>query len=158
MAHVVPPILLASAKIGSRQIRSLKVENDFLWRCAAGRGLTRACMDRLKCDVRQGYGMTETSPVTHSSPADPTQVKFGSIGVCAPNTECRIVDLSTGDELGANQEGELCIRGPQVMRGYLNQPEATARTIDAEAGCTRRRRLRRCRRTFLYRRSREGVD
>jgi acyl-CoA synthetase (AMP-forming)/AMP-acid ligase II len=133
MAHVVPPILLGLSKNPVVDKYDLsKLKTIFSGAAPLGEGLTRACMDRLKCDVRQGYGMTETSPVTHSSPADPTQVKFGSIGVCAPNTECRIVDLSTGDELGANQEGELCIRGPQVMRGYLNQPEATARTIDAE--------------------------
>lgn len=76
--------------------------------------------------------MTETSPVTHSSPADPAQVKFGSVGVCAPNTECKIVDLETGAALGRNKAGELCVRGPQVMKGYLNRSEATAHTIDAE--------------------------
>ncbi len=76
--------------------------------------------------------MTETSPVTHSSPSDPRQVKFGSVGVCAPNTECKVVDLQTGAPLGPNKEGEICVRGPQVMKGYLNQPEATAHTIDSE--------------------------
>ena len=76
--------------------------------------------------------MTETSPVTHSSPADPATVKFGSVGVPAPNTECKIVHLETGEALGRNQEGELCVRGPQVMKGYLNRPEATAHTIDTE--------------------------
>jgi acyl-CoA synthetase (AMP-forming)/AMP-acid ligase II len=89
-------------------------------------------MDRLGCDVRQGYGMTETSPVTHSSPADPALVKFGSVGFPAPNTECKIVDLQTGSELGVLQEGEICVRGPQVMRGYLNRPDATAATIDSD--------------------------
>jgi acyl-CoA synthetase (AMP-forming)/AMP-acid ligase II len=89
-------------------------------------------MQRLSCDVRQGYGMTETSPVTHSSPADPLQVRFGSVGVPAPNTECKIVDLETGETLGHKKEGEVCVRGPQVMKGYLNRPEATAATIDSE--------------------------
>jgi acyl-CoA synthetase (AMP-forming)/AMP-acid ligase II len=76
--------------------------------------------------------MTETSPVTHSSPADKSQVKFGSVGTPAPNTECKIVDLATGESLGPNQEGEVCVRGPQIMKGYLNRPEATAQTIDPE--------------------------
>lgn len=76
--------------------------------------------------------MTETSPVTHSSPADPAQVKFGAVGVCAPNTECKVIDMATGQPLGPGHEGEICVRGPQVMKGYLNQPEATAKTIDAE--------------------------
>jgi acyl-CoA synthetase (AMP-forming)/AMP-acid ligase II len=89
-------------------------------------------MERLGCDVRQGYGMTETSPVTHSSPADPSQVKFGSVGVPAPNTECKIVGLESGDVLGHHQEGEVCVRGPQIMKGYLNRPEATSATLDSE--------------------------
>ncbi|MDQ5846106.1 MAG: AMP-binding protein, partial [Acidobacteriota bacterium] len=92
----------------------------------------RACMDRLGCDIRQGYGMTETSPVTHSSPPERDKVKFGSVGVPAPNTECKIIDLETGKPLGPNQEGEVCVRGPQIMKGYLNRLEATAATIDAE--------------------------
>jgi acyl-CoA synthetase (AMP-forming)/AMP-acid ligase II len=50
----------------------------------------------------------------------------------APNTECKIVDLTTGAALGPNQEGEVCVRGPQIMKGYLNRPEATAQTIDSE--------------------------
>ena len=49
-----------------------------------------------------------------------------------PNTECKIVDVATGAELGPGQPGEIWVRGPQVMKGYLNQPEATAQTIDAE--------------------------
>jgi acyl-CoA synthetase (AMP-forming)/AMP-acid ligase II len=59
-------------------------------------------------------------------------VKFGSVGVPAPNTECKVVDLETGAVLGSNQEGEVCVRGPQVMKGYLKRPEATAATIDSE--------------------------
>src|SRR5437667_4833280 len=74
--------------------------------------------------------MTETSPVTHSSPADPTKMKLGSIGPPAPNTECKLVDPASGAELGPNHEGEVCVRGPQNMKGYLNNPEATASTID----------------------------
>jgi acyl-CoA synthetase (AMP-forming)/AMP-acid ligase II len=94
--------------------------------------LTRACMERLNCQIRQGYGMTETSPVTHSSPSDPARVRFGSVGVCAPNTECKIIDLENGAALGPNEKGEVCVRGPQIMKGYLNRAEATAQTIDAE--------------------------
>jgi acyl-CoA synthetase (AMP-forming)/AMP-acid ligase II len=89
-------------------------------------------MERLGCQIRQGYGMTETSPVTHSSPAPPFEVKFGSVGVPAPNTECKIVDLASGEILPAGQRGEVCVRGPQIMRGYLNNPEATAQTIDQD--------------------------
>jgi acyl-CoA synthetase (AMP-forming)/AMP-acid ligase II len=74
--------------------------------------------------------MTESSPVTHVTPLDPGRHRPGSIGPPVPNTECRIVDVASGTELGAGEEGEVCVRGPQVMRGYLDDPEATAATVD----------------------------
>jgi long-chain acyl-CoA synthetase len=107
-----------------------KLKTIFSGAAPLGEDLTRACMDRLGCVVRQGYGMTETSPVTHSSPAPPRELKFGSVGVPAPNTECKIIDLESGEMLSPGQRGEVCVRGPQVMKGYLNSPEATAQTID----------------------------
>ncbi len=133
LSHIVPPIVLKLAKdpiIDNYDLSSLKM--IFCGAAPLGPELSRECMQRIGCGIRQGYGMTETSPVTHSSPADPTQMKLGSVGPAAPNTECKLVDPATGDELGANQEGELCVRGPQIMNGYLNNPEATARTIDAD--------------------------
>lgn len=133
LAHIVPPIVLALSKhpvVDDYRLPTLKTL--FSGAAPLGEELTRACMDRLGCVVRQGYGMTETSPVTHSSPAPPRELKFGSVGVPAPNTECKIVDLETGEALPAGQRGEVCVRGPQVMTGYLNQPEATAQTIDPE--------------------------
>jgi acyl-CoA synthetase (AMP-forming)/AMP-acid ligase II len=54
------------------------------------------------------------------------------VGVPAPNTEAKVINLETGEALGPNQEGEVCVRGPQVMKGYLNRPDATAATIDSE--------------------------
>lgn len=133
MAHLVPPIILALSKhpvVDSYKLPKLK--SIFSGAAPLGEDLTRACMDRLGCNIRQGYGLTETSPVTHSSPAPPLPVKFGSVGIPAPNTECKVVDLETGDELGPGERGEVCVRGPQIMKGYLNNPEATAGTIDAE--------------------------
>jgi len=133
LAHLVPPIVLALSKNALvDNYRWPKLKTIFSGAAPLDENLTRACMQRLGCEVRQGYGMTETSPVTHSSPADPAQVKFGSVGVPAPNTECKVIDLQTGESLGPNKEGEICVRGPQVMKGYLNRPDATAETIDAE--------------------------
>jgi acyl-CoA synthetase (AMP-forming)/AMP-acid ligase II len=133
LAHLVPPIVILLSKSPVVDNYDLsKLQTIFCGAAPLDEHLTRACMQRLTCDVRQGYGMTETSPVTHSSPADPSQVRFGSVGVPAPNTECRIVDLETGETLGHNKEGEVCVRGPQVMKGYLNRPEATAATIDPD--------------------------
>ena len=133
MAHLVPPIVLALSKhpiVDNYKLPNLKT--IFSGAAPLGEELTRACMDRLGCNVRQGYGMTETSPVTHSSPAPPHTVKFGSVGVAAPNTECMIIDLESGVPLGPGERGEVCVRGPQIMRGYLNNPDATAQTIDSD--------------------------
>src|SRR5256714_13471427 len=133
LSHVVPPIVLKLAReplVDDYDLSSLKT--IFSGAAPLGPELTRECMQRIGCGIRQGYGMTETSPVTHSSPADPRKVKLGSVGPPAPNTECKLVDPATGEECGPNEEGEVCVRGPQNMRGYLNNPEATARTIDAD--------------------------
>ncbi|HKG79358.1 MAG TPA: AMP-binding protein, partial [Pyrinomonadaceae bacterium] len=134
LAHIVPPIVLALSKnpiVDNYKLPKLKTL--FSGAAPLGEELTRACMDRLGCNIRQGYGMTETSPVTHSSPAPPRASKFGSVGVAAPNTECKIIDLDSGVPLGPGQKGEVCVRGPQIMKGYLNRPDATAHTIDNEA-------------------------
>jgi acyl-CoA synthetase (AMP-forming)/AMP-acid ligase II len=133
LAHLVPPIVLALSKhpvVDNYRMPNLKT--IFSGAAPLGEDLTRACMDRLGCTLRQGYGMTETSPVTHSSPAPPRTIKFGSVGVVAPSTECMIIDLETGAPLGPGERGEVCVRGPQVMKGYLNNPEATAETIDGD--------------------------
>jgi acyl-CoA synthetase (AMP-forming)/AMP-acid ligase II len=133
LAQLVPPIVLALSNhpiVANYDLSRL--HTIFSGAAPLSDSLTRVCIERLKCKVRQGYGMTETSPVTHSSPANNEQVKFGSVGLCAPNTECKIVDLETGKPVGRNREGELCVRGPQIMKGYLNRPEATEHTIDAE--------------------------
>ena len=74
--------------------------------------------------------MTELSPVSHITPKG--GFKPGSVGVTAPNTETKIVDPATGNDLGLNEDGEVWVRGPQVMPGYLNNPQATASTIDAD--------------------------
>jgi long-chain acyl-CoA synthetase len=65
----------------------------------------------------EGYGLTEASPVTHADPVHGLR-KVGSIGVPLPNTDAKIVDLVTGEDLPPGQIGELVVKGPQVMRGY----------------------------------------
>jgi long-chain acyl-CoA synthetase len=81
----------------------------------------------------EGFGMTELSPVSHANPVFGKR-KSGSIGVPLPDTEAKIVDLETGEDLPFDGEatGELCVRGPQVMKGYWNRPEETAETIDVD--------------------------
>ncbi|PZN07901.1 MAG: long-chain fatty acid--CoA ligase [Bacillota bacterium] len=77
----------------------------------------------------EGYGLTEASPVTHCNPPDENK-RNGTIGLPLPDTDARIVDIETGTKvLGPGEVGELCIRGPQVMKGYWNRPEETARAL-----------------------------
>ncbi|CAO2172987.1 unnamed protein product [Urochloa humidicola] len=83
----------------------------------------------------QGYGMTEAGPVLSMCMAfakEPLPVKSGACGTVVRNAELKIIDPETGVSLRRNQPGEICIRGKQIMKGYLNNPEATAATIDAE--------------------------
>ena len=133
-AYVVPPIALALAKhpiVGQYDLSSLRMVNSGA--APMSSDLERACSERLNgCMVKQGYGMTETSPVTHFTPEDPAMARPGSAGLMVPNTECRIINIETKEDVAPGERGELLIRGPQVMQGYLNHPEATAQAIDAD--------------------------
>jgi acyl-CoA synthetase (AMP-forming)/AMP-acid ligase II len=131
-AYVVPPIALALARhpiVERFDLSSLKVVLSGA--APMGRDLEESCAARVGCSVMQGYGMTEASPVTHFTPEDPGCVRHGSCGLLIPNTECRIVDVASRRDAEPGAQGELLIRGPQVMRGYLGNPEATALTVDA---------------------------
>jgi long-chain acyl-CoA synthetase len=76
----------------------------------------------------EGYGLTECAPVTHVNPFDAPHP--GTIGIPIPDTDCKIVDLNDPDhEVAPGERGELCIKGPQIMLGYWNKPEATAEMI-----------------------------
>jgi long-chain acyl-CoA synthetase len=79
--------------------------------------------------LSEGYGLTETSPAVCANP--PGGVQLGTVGLPLPETECKVVD-EQGRTMPVGEAGELCIRGPQVMKGYWQRPEATAEVIDAE--------------------------
>jgi 4-coumarate--CoA ligase len=126
--YVAPPVVLALAKhpaVADYDLGCL----DYVLSGAAplGADLAQACAARLGRRTVQGYGMTELSPVSHLVGAGPDRP--GSVGRAAPNTECRIVDVETGRDAAPGATGELWVRGPQVMAGYLGRPDATAETL-----------------------------
>ncbi len=145
-AFVAPPILLALAKqpeVDQFDLSSLRTITSGA--APLDEALAQAAEQRLRkgapngVTVAQGYGMTELSPVSHATPdagMEPPgvtgEVPKGSVGYALPNTECRLIDPATGEDVGPGERGELWIRGPQVMTGYLNNPEATAETIDTD--------------------------
>jgi acyl-CoA synthetase (AMP-forming)/AMP-acid ligase II len=134
IAPLVPPIVLGLVKHPAvSQFDLSSVRLVFSGAAPLGEDQARALSQKLGCPVVQGYGMTEASPVTHLSPTRNAPVKPGSVGCVVPNTEVKLVDVLTGAErVGPRQEGELWIRGPQIMKGYLNRPEETAACLDAE--------------------------
>ena len=124
----VPPILLAMTKAPEVDQYDLSSLTRVVSGAApVGRELGDLFSSRLDCDLCEVYGMTEASPVTHLTPQN--RIVLGSTGPLIPNTEGKIVDTATGEELGYNEQGEIWVRGPQVMKGYLNRPDATAITI-----------------------------
>jgi 4-coumarate--CoA ligase len=125
----VPPIVLALAKhpiVEQFDLSSLK--QIFSGAAPLGAELAAEASQRVGCEVVQGYGMTELSPVSHCTVMG--DFRAGTSGITVPNTECRLVDPATGDDQDVGAEGELWVRGPQVMVGYLNNEEATRHTID----------------------------
>ncbi len=128
---VAPPVAIALAKhpmVDQFDLSSLKVVLSAA--APLGPEVSKACGARLGCAVIQGYGMTELSPLSHAVPH--RKAKPGSVGITAPNAQTRIVDPVTGANQGPGQEGEVWVRGPQVMLGYLNNPDATAKTMEGD--------------------------
>lgn len=128
---VAPPVAIALAKhpmVDKFDLSSLET----LISAAAPLGVetAEAVGRRLGCRAVQGYGMTELSPMSHCVP--PGKLRPGSVGVATPNTEWKIADPDTGAALPVGDEGEVWVRGPQVMLGYLGNPEATARSLTAD--------------------------
>jgi acyl-CoA synthetase (AMP-forming)/AMP-acid ligase II len=126
--YIAPPVAVALAKhplVENFDVSSVEV--IFSGAAPLGAEVADAVGARLGCKVIQGYGMTEASPIILCS--SDREERPGSAGPSVPNTECRIVDGETGQNLGVGQPGELWVRGPQVMLGYHNRPDATAATI-----------------------------
>jgi acyl-CoA synthetase (AMP-forming)/AMP-acid ligase II len=133
--YVAPPIVLALAKhpaVDGYDLSSVR----YVISAAAplDAELAEACRARLGVpSVGQAYGMTELSPGTHVVPPTAEDAPPGTVGKLIAGTEMRIVALDDpGKDLGAGEAGEILIRGPQVMKGYLGRPDATDAMVDAE--------------------------
>uniref|UniRef100_A0A6M2EZS9 4-coumarate--CoA ligase n=2 Tax=Populus TaxID=3689 RepID=A0A6M2EZS9_9ROSI len=137
VAAVVPPLVLALAKnplVANFDLSSIRVVLSGA--APLGKELEDALRSRVpQAILGQGYGMTEAGPVLSMCLAfskQPFPTKSGSCGTVVRNAELKVIDPETGRSLGYNQPGEICIRGSQIMKGYLNDAEATANTIDVE--------------------------
>lgn len=126
--YAVPPVVMALARdpaVEGYDLSSLMFVNSGA--APLGAGVAEACAARIGCEVIQGYGMTEMSPVSHITP--PGRNRAGTSGQPLAGTECRLVDPGTGTEVAPGEAGELQVRGPQVMAGYHGRPEATAAAL-----------------------------
>ncbi|KAE8688613.1 4-coumarate--CoA ligase 2 [Hibiscus syriacus] len=137
IAPIVPPIVLAIAKSNETDkydLSSVRVVKSGA--APLGKELEDAVRAKFPgAKLGQGYGMTEAGPVLAMClgfAKEPFEIKSGACGTVVRNAEMKIVDPDTGSSLPRNQAGEICIRGDQIMKGYLNDPEATARTIDKD--------------------------
>lgn len=127
--YIAPPVAIALAKhplVDQFDLSSLKVVMSAA--APLGADVAGAVANRLGCAVIQGYGMTELSPLSHVVPH--RSPRPGAVGISAPNTATRIVDPASGQDCAPDQEGEVWVKGPQVMIGYLGRPEATAAMIE----------------------------
>ncbi|XP_014509531.1 4-coumarate--CoA ligase 1-like [Vigna radiata var. radiata] len=136
VASFVPPIVLALVKSGEAHRYDLSSVRAVVTGAAPlGKELQEAVESRLPhATFGQGYGMTEAGPLAISMAfaKEPSKIKPGACGTVVRNAEMKIVDTETGVSLPRNETGEICIRGTKVMKGYLNDPEATERTIDKD--------------------------
>ena len=132
-ACLVPPIVLALAKHPAVDKHDLSaLERVMSGAAPLDASVCDAAAARLDCIVLQGYGLTETSPVMSAPTRDPSQGRPASSGFILPNTEIRVANLETGEDCAADEDGEIWVRGPQVMKGYLDDPEANAYTMPGD--------------------------
>ena len=129
--HVAPPVILQLAthtNVEGRDFSKLKL--IISGAAPLDAELSGRAEAKIGAPIRQGYGMTELSPVSHKSRlARVAETPPGSVGALIPNTEARLIDPETEEDVAEGEEGEIWIRGPQVMKGYLNNDEATAETL-----------------------------
>jgi len=130
-AYLVPPIILQLCKDPlASQYDLSKLRSITSAAAPLGPGLQKDCQSKFNVVVKQGYGLTETSPTVLSFPYDdPSKLKLASAGLLLSNTEIKLVDPATGETVGPHKRGEIWVRGPQVMKGYYKNEDATKHTI-----------------------------
>ena len=137
--YIAPPIAVALAKhpvVDEFDISS--VHTVFSGAAPLDGDTAELAGSRIHARMMQGYGMSELSPVSHAMPYERHDIPVSSVGTLLPNQECKLIDTETGEEIteigedGRTAPGELWIKGPNVMLGYLNKPDATAETLDAD--------------------------
>ncbi|KAF2876228.1 hypothetical protein BDV95DRAFT_483484 [Massariosphaeria phaeospora] len=131
-AYVVPPVVLLLGKhpaVSKYDLSSLRMMNSGA--APLTKELVEAVYDRLKIPVKQGYGLSETSPTTHTQPWDDWNTTIGSVGTLLPYQTAKYMSANE-EEVPVGQVGELWIKGPNVFKGYLNNPEGTAQALTAD--------------------------
>ena len=131
--NLVPPLVLALSKhplVDNYDVSSIRLISSGA--APLGQELEQACADRLNCQIYQGYGLTEVAGASHVNTIPVPSDKVGAVGQVVPNTYSKIIDTESGKELGINEQGEVLIKGPHVMKGYLNDEEATKHCIDED--------------------------
>lgn len=135
---IAPPVAVALAKHPMVDEYDLSSVRGMMSGAAPlSQALADAVVARLGTKMQQGYGMSELSPVSHVIPPDRDDLSRGSIGFPIANIECKLVNVETGEEIempaeGSSDAGELWVRGPNVMLGYLGREDATQETVDAD--------------------------
>lgn len=136
--YIAPPIAVALAKHPMIDEYDLSSVRLILTAAAPmDEALGKTLLKRLSVPIVQGFGMTELSPISHIAPPGDDRISIGSVGIVLPNIEFKVVDVETGEDVpevpgGRTLSGEMLIRGPNVMLGYLGNEEATAATITAD--------------------------
>ncbi|MBY0374118.1 MAG: AMP-binding protein, partial [Bryobacteraceae bacterium] len=129
-AYVVPPVVIALAKsplVDQFDLSSLR--SVMAGAAPLGDDIARATEQRLSVQVRQGYGMTETSTIITTTPMNWKRDSLDCVGAPAPNMAVRLVDPATLADVAEGERGEVWCSGPNIMKGYLNKPDATAEMI-----------------------------